>query len=119
MQAFAVPTRGRDVCAVARRNMASAKPSPSGESKPARKKVRRFMVGLLKGSGGGRSILHRVYRSSRPRSEEHTSELQSPMYLVCRLLLEKKNPTSTIPNLKRSMTSSTASPTHMTPAPSP
>src|SRR5437762_9080709 len=26
----------------------------------------------------------------RPRSEEHTSELQSPMYLVCRLLLEKK-----------------------------
>src|SRR5437762_8482266 len=27
------------------------------------------------------------------RSEEHTSELQSPMYLVCRLLLEKKNDT--------------------------
>src|SRR5437762_6035646 len=25
------------------------------------------------------------------RSEEHTSELQSPMYLVCRLVLEKKN----------------------------
>src|SRR5437763_10378698 len=28
--------------------------------------------------------------SERKRSEEHTSELQSPMYLVCRLLLEKK-----------------------------
>src|SRR5437763_17136444 len=28
-----------------------------------------------------------------PRSEEHTSELQSPMYLVCRLLLEKKKRT--------------------------
>src|SRR5258708_17527383 len=27
---------------------------------------------------------------SRPRSEEHTSELQSPDHLVCRLLLEKK-----------------------------
>src|SRR5437763_8554276 len=27
---------------------------------------------------------------SAGRSEEHTSELQSPMYLVCRLLLEKK-----------------------------
>src|SRR5437867_3226618 len=27
----------------------------------------------------------------RPRSEEHTSELQSPYDLVCRLLLEKKN----------------------------
>src|SRR5437763_9392254 len=26
----------------------------------------------------------------KERSEEHTSELQSPMYLVCRLLLEKK-----------------------------
>src|SRR5258708_22552035 len=28
------------------------------------------------------------------RSEEHTSELQSPDHLVCRLLLEKKNQTS-------------------------
>src|SRR5436189_1773520 len=28
--------------------------------------------------------------SAQFRSEEHTSELQSPMYLVCRLLLEKK-----------------------------
>src|SRR5437762_9717202 len=30
------------------------------------------------------------------RSEEHTSELQSPMYLVCRLLLEKKNTSSSL-----------------------
>src|SRR5437764_4803509 len=30
------------------------------------------------------------------RSEEHTSELQSPMYLVCRLLLEKKKKTHNI-----------------------
>src|SRR5258707_4895852 len=29
--------------------------------------------------------------SPRKRSEEHTSELQSRQYLVCRLLLEKKN----------------------------
>src|SRR2546426_7471852 len=29
-------------------------------------------------------------RTSAPRSEEHTSELQSPCNLVCRLLLEKK-----------------------------
>src|SRR3712207_7140947 len=29
--------------------------------------------------------------SARNRSEEHTSELQSRQYLVCRLLLEKKN----------------------------
>src|SRR5437764_7903744 len=32
------------------------------------------------------------------RSEEHTSELQSPMYLVCRLLLEKKK--STAPSIR-------------------
>src|SRR3712207_8802753 len=30
----------------------------------------------------------------RVRSEEHTSELQSRQYLVCRLLLEKKNKTA-------------------------
>src|SRR2546425_4677259 len=32
----------------------------------------------------------------RPRSEEHTSELQSLAYLVCRLLLEKKKNNNTI-----------------------
>src|SRR3712207_7514055 len=32
---------------------------------------------------------------SSPRSEEHTSELQSRQYLVCRLLLEKKNKPAT------------------------
>src|SRR3712207_8075011 len=37
-----------------------------------------------------------AYRSRGPRSEEHTSELQSRQYLVCRLLLEKKTHTSTI-----------------------
>src|SRR3712207_7585759 len=31
---------------------------------------------------------------AQPRSEEHTSELQSRQYLVCRLLLEKKNDTT-------------------------
>src|SRR5437764_1004202 len=35
------------------------------------------------------------------RSEEHTSELQSPMYLVCRLLLEKKNKTRPGPGRRR------------------
>src|SRR5437762_9625233 len=39
---------------------------------------RRRLVDPARGGGAG-------------RSEEHTSELQSPMYLVCRLLLEKKN----------------------------
>src|SRR5437762_11126517 len=38
-------------------------------------------------------IALRSHADAKPlhtRSEEHTSELQSPMYLVCRLLLEKK-----------------------------
>src|SRR5437763_5635018 len=39
------------------------------------------------------SIQPEAWLSCR-RSEEHTSELQSPMYLVCRLLLEKKNNTN-------------------------
>src|SRR3712207_7435284 len=34
--------------------------------------------------------LHGLGRGDQPRSEEHTSELQSRQYLVCRLLLEKK-----------------------------
>src|SRR6202171_6751850 len=36
------------------------------------------------------------HRFAGGRSEEHTSELQSPSYLVCRLLLEKKNMIETV-----------------------
>src|SRR2546425_8398724 len=42
---------------------------------------------------GGRRVLATDYQCAAPhgvRSEEHTSELQSLAYLVCRLLLEKK-----------------------------
>src|SRR3712207_7158674 len=39
----------------------------------------RLQIGLVRPPAG-----------ARPRSEEHTSELQSRQYLVCRLLLEKK-----------------------------
>src|SRR5437763_10646683 len=46
--------------------------------------------GRCRYSGRRRSATRRGRRPAR-RSEEHTSELQSPMYLVCRLLLEKKN----------------------------
>src|SRR6266581_9669409 len=40
----------------------------------------------------------------RSRSEEHTSELQSPVHLVCRLLLEKKKQTKQILLLSRKET---------------
>src|SRR5437762_5528116 len=53
-----------------------------------------------------RLSLHRVDR----RSEEHTFELQSPMYLVCRLLLEKKKIriTGLTPGLPRTLSTTTA-----------
>src|SRR5260370_42642615 len=38
-----------------------------------------------------RFVLGTLPSVQRPRSEEHTSELQSHLNLVCRLLLEKKN----------------------------
>src|SRR5258708_30226660 len=37
------------------------------------------------------AAVYQVYYLSFERSEEHTSELQSPDHIVCRLLLEKKN----------------------------
>src|SRR3712207_8465995 len=52
-----------------------------------------------------RVLAHRLHLVT-PRSEEHTSELQSRQYLVCRLLLEKKKPPriqlppSTVPSSK-------------------
>src|SRR5260370_15392724 len=46
-----------------------------------------------------RALAHGVdARVGHGRSEEHTSELQSHLNLVCRLLLEKKNSTSKRPN---------------------
>src|SRR5687767_15457521 len=42
------------------------------------------------GGEGSRALEHAIFRHSPRRSEEHTSELQSLAYLVCRLLLEKK-----------------------------
>src|SRR6185295_14776153 len=41
-------------------------------------------------------------QAARQRSEEHTSELQSRQYLVCRLLLEKKKNSSVAPMLRSS-----------------
>src|SRR2546422_6370989 len=40
----------------------------------------------------GRFTLAEALKCAADRSEEHTSELQSRLHLVCRLLLEKKKP---------------------------
>src|SRR3989441_7742370 len=50
-----------------------------------------LMVRRAGRSGGGEQYGYLpVFQAGDPRSEEHTSELQSLAYLVCRLLLEKK-----------------------------
>src|SRR5256885_7660460 len=49
-----------------------------------------------KGPGGDADGTRRLWRT---RSEEHTSELQSPCNLVCRLLLEKKKRTTSLRTL--------------------
>src|SRR2546422_10633360 len=54
---------------------------PQNQEQPPRKLVRLAAV---------RQMIERPHQSVL-RSEEHTSELQSRLHLVCRLLLEKKN----------------------------
>src|SRR5205823_9564000 len=51
----------------------------------AARQVLRKEIGFLRHIESGKAI------TAAARSEEHTSELQSLAYLVCRLLLEKKN----------------------------
>src|SRR5258708_29627686 len=51
--------------------------------------ARRHVQFLLRGIDGVYGVAQRAV-GSQIRSEEHTSELQSPDHLVCRLLLEKK-----------------------------
>src|SRR2546422_7492643 len=52
-----------------------------------------------RGDGRARGRFHRLAAGRPPtheRSEEHTSELQSRLHLVCRLLLEKKKDTTAL-----------------------
>src|SRR5258708_23865629 len=68
---------------------------------PAKRHGRRRAV-LRRGGRGRRATARQC------RSEEHTSELQSPDHLVCRLLLEKKK------NEKQGINNSPTKRTHMT-----
>src|SRR5947209_17159128 len=54
---------------------------------------RQHRRGILRDRAGDAGVAHGVlaFRSCGDRSEEHTSELQSRQYLVCRLLRERKN----------------------------
>src|SRR5258708_12635397 len=60
---------------------------------------RSFTVSRRRSPHFGRPV-YRQFGKYSPRSEEHTSELQSPDHLVCRLLLEKKkNKTKNTPQI--------------------
>src|SRR3712207_8948867 len=64
----------------------------SNSSKESRSLVGLSLHGLEDGTPSARVSLFKgpSYPETKVRSEEHTSELQSRQYLVCRLLLEKK-----------------------------
>src|SRR5256885_9966028 len=61
-------------------------------SGPIRDALESVALTVTAGRAGATVSLSRIVRV-RSRSEEHTSELQSPCNLVCRLLLEKKKNT--------------------------
>src|SRR5437762_10659487 len=60
-----------------------------------KKLITEAINGMLTGLDPHSAYLDQEAFKELQRSEEHTSELQSPMYLVCRLLLEKKKTSKT------------------------
>src|SRR3712207_7954714 len=64
-----------------------------------------LLVSAAAGSGKTAVLVERIIKMitdlKNPRSEEHTSELQSRQYLVCRLLLEKKKKISKMTDTTR------------------
>src|SRR3712207_8751514 len=73
-------------------NEGSIMSAPSSRTAATKRRKRDSGLFLcMKPYAGGGSTVRRIFRISL-RSEEHTSELQSRQYLVCRLLLEKKKP---------------------------
>src|SRR3712207_7253438 len=72
-----------------RSRRADADAAPDAGRQPGRRPLRRGAGGAVAAVRGGALPALQV-RRARQRSEEHTSELQSRQYLVCRLLLEKK-----------------------------
>src|SRR5947208_6553918 len=75
--------------------VADADPLVPGDFREAQLRARRPAAGAVHPRLGRRPIVVRLHIDhaeavlARFRSEEHTSELQSPDHLVCRLLLEK------------------------------
>src|SRR5205807_4262781 len=98
-----IPSRGRDPAAASSPGLGAGPRPPRPESRAGAGSVRSGCARSHRGrrprtggtrsklcSGGGDGVAHSRVQAFH-RSEEHTSELQSPCNLVCRLLLEKKN----------------------------
>src|SRR5256885_12603911 len=79
---------------------------PNGWVAPTRSGERR-LEGQREAALPGDVVL-RLVEPVAVRSEEHTSELQSPCNLVCRLLLEKKKPQHTIDHYTSTATTSSS-----------
>src|SRR3712207_8918662 len=69
--------------------LVTARPRPTGMAQPEASDPL-ALSGTLSIQGSSSAPSRPATARSPPRSEEHTSELQSRQYLVCRLLLEKK-----------------------------
>src|SRR5687768_18174030 len=91
---FPYTTLFRSVAVVLQNHRVVARAARHGEAVahgPAAVRARRLvLVAVLEQVVGERARLRQFQRAVVPRSEEHTSELQSRLHLVCRLLLEKK-----------------------------
>src|SRR5437762_6796644 len=88
--ALGKPRPGYVSCATPERTSVVNLNETAGESGSAGLVCPHQIKAASRGRWGGVLPSQRAPRSAGLRSEEHTSELQSPMYLVCRLLLEKK-----------------------------
>src|SRR3712207_4049602 len=86
LQMYRADIVGVDLPAAVELNVAETEPGVQGDRVSGAKKPATLETGL---------VVQVPFFVNPGRSEEHTSELQSRQYLVCRLLLEKKNTKST------------------------
>src|SRR2546426_9342579 len=74
-----------------------ARPPPAFRLRHPERRLSDLLQQTVNDRFSGRGPPHGLGHRDPNRSEEHTSELQSPCNLVCRLLLEKKKNKSTDP----------------------
>src|SRR5690348_17636597 len=82
-----------DALPIWRRPLAPARRQHPDPSRPHRRRARRAAAPAMTDFGPSDRRVQEALAAAgggHTRSEEHTSELQSPVHLVCRLLLEKK-----------------------------